>query len=183
MQESSTAATSGGGIGRAGADTPEIPYQSGNICTAQLTLVQARATLVDLRPSRDHPMSDSLGRRIFLAHLELSYRLGRKVTLAEFGELIARRMARKAPFTAAAVSRWESGIQIPTPQIIEAIAALTHTDPGWISHGRKSAAPRPGRLEKPAALPAHPSHGTNSAPPPLSASAAQPKSRVSRRRT
>ena len=34
-------------------------------------------------------MTSSLARRIFLAHLELSYRLGRKVTLAEFGELIA----------------------------------------------------------------------------------------------
>lgn len=92
-------------------------------------------------------MSDSLGRRIFLAHLELSYRLGRKVTLAEFGELIARRMARDTPFTAAAVSRWESGSQVPTPQIVEAIATITHTDPGWISHGRKSAAPPPHRLD------------------------------------
>jgi transcriptional regulator with XRE-family HTH domain len=91
-------------------------------------------------------MSDSLGRRIFRAHLELSYRLGRKVTLAEFGELIGHQMKRDTPFTAAAVSRWESGMQIPTPQIIEAIATLTHTDPGWISHGGKSAAPHPPRL-------------------------------------
>ncbi len=98
-------------------------------------------------PTPHHDMSDSLGRRIFLAHLELSYRLGRKVTLAEFGQLIARRMARDTPFTAAAVSRWESGSQIPIPQIIEAIGAITHTDPGWISHGRKSAAPRPHRVE------------------------------------
>ena len=92
-------------------------------------------------------MTDTLGRRIFLSHLELSYRLGRKVTLAEFGELIAERLGRDAPFTGAAVSRWESGIQVPTPQIIEAIGALTHTDPGWISHGDRSAAPRPRRLE------------------------------------
>jgi hypothetical protein len=92
-------------------------------------------------------MSDTLGRRIFLSHLELSYRLGRKVTLAEFGEMIAKRMGRDTPFTGAAVSRWESGAQVPTPQIIEAIGALTHTDPGWISHGDRSAAPRPPRLE------------------------------------
>ena len=92
-------------------------------------------------------MSDSLGRRIFLSHLELSYRLGRKVTLAEFGEMIAQQMGRDTPFTGAAVSRWESGAQAPTPQIIEAIGVLTHTDPGWISHGDRSAAPRPGRLD------------------------------------
>ena len=92
-------------------------------------------------------MSDTLGRRIFLSHLELSYRLGRKITLAEFGEMIARHMGRDTPFTGAAVSRWESGAQAPTPQIIEAIGALTQTDPGWISHGDRSAAPRPGRLD------------------------------------
>ena len=95
-------------------------------------------------------MSDTLGQRIFLSHLELSYRLGRKVTLAEFGEMIAREMGREAPFTGAAVSRWESGAQAPTPQIIEAIGALTNTDPGWISHGDRSAAPRPGRVQSPA---------------------------------
>jgi transcriptional regulator with XRE-family HTH domain len=128
-------------------------------------------------------MSDSLGRRIFLAHLELSYRLGRKVTLAEFGELIARKMTRGTAFTAAAVSRWESGIQIPTPQIVEAIAAITHTDPGWISHGRKSAAPRPGRLEKPTTPPPRPTRTGASTPPPLPVSAAHPKARVPRRRT
>jgi transcriptional regulator with XRE-family HTH domain len=91
-------------------------------------------------------MADSLGQRIFLAHLELSYRLGRKVTLAEFGEMIAKRLKREEPFTGSAVSRWESGAQVPTPQIIEAIGALTHTDPGWISHGDRSAAPPPQRL-------------------------------------
>ena len=92
-------------------------------------------------------MSKSLGRRIFLAHLELSYRLGRKITLAEFGELTAREMGRDTPFTAASVSRWESGVQVPTLPIIEAIGALTGTDPGWISHGSRSAAPGPRTLE------------------------------------
>lgn len=93
-------------------------------------------------------MSDTLGRRIFLAHLELTYRLGKKVTLADFGAMIAEQMGRDAPFTGAAVSRWESGGQTPSPQIIEAIAALTHMDPGWISHGDRSAAPRPARVER-----------------------------------
>ena len=102
-------------------------------------------------------MNDTLGRRIFLSHLELSYRLGRKITLAEFGELIADQMGRDAPFTGAAVSRWESGAQAPTPQIIEAIGALTRTDPGWISHGDRSAAPRPGRLESSARVDIKPS--------------------------
>lgn len=88
-------------------------------------------------------MTSSLARRIFLAHLELSYRLGRKVTLAEFGESIAREMGRDAPFTAAAVSRWEKGTQIPSPRVIEAIASLTGLDPGWLSHGDKTAAPGP----------------------------------------
>jgi transcriptional regulator with XRE-family HTH domain len=97
-------------------------------------------------------MADTIGRRIFLAHLELSYRQGRKITLAEFGEMIARRLKRDEPFTGSAVSRWESGAQLPTPQIIEAIAAITDTDPGWISHGTRSAAPPPPRLD-PAAAP------------------------------
>ena len=92
-------------------------------------------------------MSKSLGRRIFLAHLELSYRLGRKITLAEFGELTAKEMGREAAFTAASVSRWESGAQVPTLPIIEAIGSLTGTDPGWISHGSRSAAPGPRTLE------------------------------------
>jgi transcriptional regulator with XRE-family HTH domain len=88
-------------------------------------------------------MTSSLARRIFLAHLELSYRLGRKVTLAEFGHLIANEMGRNAPFTAAAVSRWEKGTQIPSPRVIEAIASLTGLDPGWLSHGDKTSAPGP----------------------------------------
>ena len=82
-----------------------------------------------------------------MAHLELSYRLGRRVTLAEFGELIAKESGRDLPFTAAAVSRWESGLQIPNPDIIEAIGRLTGIDPGWLSHGDKTAAPAP-RLPK-----------------------------------
>lgn len=91
-------------------------------------------------------MAQTLGERIFLAHLELSYRLGRKVTLAEFGEMVAAQLGREAPFTAAAVSRWESGAQAPALPIIEAIAAVTGSDPGWISHGSRSAAPPPARL-------------------------------------
>ena len=95
-------------------------------------------------------MTSSLARRIFLAHLELSYRLGRKVTLAEFGHLIANEMGRDAGFTAAAVSRWEKGTQIPSPRVIEAIASLTGLDPGWLSHGDKTAAPGPRpRIEEP----------------------------------
>jgi hypothetical protein len=85
----------------------------------------------------------TLARRIFLAHLELSYRLGRKVTLAEFGDLVAKQMGRAGPFSAAAVPRWEAGTQIPSADVVEAIAVVTHTDPGWISHGGRSAAPAP----------------------------------------
>ena len=88
-------------------------------------------------------MESSIGRRIFLAHLELSYRLGRRVTLAEFGRLIAKRLRRRTPFAPTAVSRWEAAQQTPTPEVIEAIAEVTGVDPGWISHGEKSAAPAP----------------------------------------
>ena len=90
-------------------------------------------------------MTDTLARRIFLAHMELTYRLGRRVPLAEFGELVAREMGRDTPFTAAAVSRWESGAQVPSTDVIEAIGRVTDTDPGWISHGAKTAAPPPPR--------------------------------------
>ena len=93
-------------------------------------------------------MPSSLGRRIFLAHLELSYRLGRRVTLAEFGELVAKESGRTLPFTAAAVSRWEKGLQIPSPDVIEAIGRLTGTDPGWLSHGERTAAPPPRLLHQ-----------------------------------
>jgi transcriptional regulator with XRE-family HTH domain len=88
-------------------------------------------------------MESSIGQRIFIAHLELSYRLGRRVTLVEFGQLIAKRLRRRTPFAPTAVSRWEAGQQTPTPEVIEAIAELTGVDPGWISHGSKSAAPAP----------------------------------------
>jgi transcriptional regulator with XRE-family HTH domain len=94
-------------------------------------------------------MSDTIGRRIFLAHLELNFRLGRKVTLDEFGEMIAKQLRRRPPFTSSAVSRWEANRQTPTPEIIEAIAAVTQTDPGWLSHGERSAAPRPMHLHHP----------------------------------
>ncbi len=137
-----------------------------------------------LKPQPDtHPMSDTLGRRIFLAHLELSYRLGRKVTLAEFGELIARQMGREAPFTAAAVSRWESGMQNPTPRIVEAIAAITHTDPGWISHGRKSAAPRPIRHEQPGSTPPRGEEVQAQSPAPIAGTSPRRKTPVPRRRS
>jgi transcriptional regulator with XRE-family HTH domain len=88
-------------------------------------------------------MRSTLGRRVFLAHLQLSYRLGRRITLAEFGRFIADRLAREAPFAATAVSKWEAGLQVPSLDVIEAIAELSGVDPGWISHGEKSAAPRP----------------------------------------
>jgi len=88
-------------------------------------------------------MRSTLGRRIFLAHLQLSYQLGRRITLAEFGRLIAKRLGRKRPFVATAVSRWEAGLQVPTPEVVEAIAELSGVDPGWISHGDRSAAPGP----------------------------------------
>jgi transcriptional regulator with XRE-family HTH domain len=94
-------------------------------------------------------MSTTLARRIFLAHLELSYNVGRKVTLAEFGELVAKHLGRDTPLSSAAVSRWEAGTQIPSADVIEAIAAVTGTDPGWISHGDRSLAPPPPRLTPP----------------------------------
>ena len=138
------------GVTRRVGTGPSLFYRIGNIYTVPVVIFGEQAG--DLRrcdlghPLR--PMTDTLGRRIFLSHLELSYRLGRKVTLAEFGAMIAEEMGRPTPFTGAAVSRWESGGQTPTPQIIEAIATLTHMDPGWISHGSRSAAPRPPRLER-----------------------------------
>ena len=88
-------------------------------------------------------MESTIGQRIFVAHLELSYRLGRRVTLAELGRLVAERLRRDAPFAATAVSKWEAGIQTPGPEVIEAIAELSGVDPGWISHGARSAAPGP----------------------------------------
>lgn len=156
-------------------------YRIGNRCTPRLTSAQEGATLGNLSPAA-YLMSDTLGRRIFLAHLDLSYRLGRKVTLAEFGQMIAKQMGRDAPFTAAAVSRWESGTQNPTPTIVEAIAAITHTDPGWISHGRKSAAPRPVRHEQPPPLLARSGQHAPRAPSATPSSTPRRKTPVPRRK-
>lgn len=94
-------------------------------------------------------MSETIAQRIFIAHLALNFRMRRKITQAEFGALIAEQLGRHASFTAAAVSRWEAGTKLPHPSVVEAIAAVTHTDPGWISHGARSAAPAP---HTPAAL-------------------------------
>jgi transcriptional regulator with XRE-family HTH domain len=106
-------------------------------------------------------MRSTVGRRMFLAHLQLSYRLGRRVTLAELGHLIAERLARKTPFAATAVSKWEAGLQMPGPEVIEAIAELSGVDPGWISHGEKSAAPGPQLLPRePTAAPPRPADGS-----------------------
>ena len=88
-------------------------------------------------------MESTIGQRIFIAHLELSYRLGRRVTLAELGRLVAEQLRRGTPFAPTAVSKWEAGLQTPAPEVIEAIAELSGVDPGWISHGAKSAAPAP----------------------------------------
>lgn len=91
-------------------------------------------------------MSSTLANRIFLAHLELSYNLGRRVSLAELGQLVAARMGRSTPFSAAAVSRWQTGAQVPGLDVIQAIGAVSGVDPGWLSHGERSAAPAPRRL-------------------------------------
>jgi transcriptional regulator with XRE-family HTH domain len=127
-------------------------------------------------------MALTLARRIFLAHLELSYRLGRKVTLAEFGRLVAKQLGRNAPFSAAAVSRWEAGTQIPSADVIEAIADVTHTDPGWISHGERSAAPAPDLARGGAPLSALESTGRDSNPRGDGPPSANPIERVKPRR-
>jgi transcriptional regulator with XRE-family HTH domain len=128
-------------------------------------------------------MTSSLARRIFLAHLELSYRLGRKVTLAEFGDLIAKEMGREAAFTAAAVSRWENGVQIPSLSIVEAIASVTGVDPGWISHGERTAAPGPRlRGERPVPGSAEPIRMPSAQVPPADTVAEQ-RHRPERRRS
>ena len=127
-------------------------------------------------------MSPSLAKRLFLAHTELNYRLGRKVTLAEFGEMIAEQMGRESAFTAAAVSRWENGTQVPAHEVIEAIAALTHTDPGWISHGDKTAAPSPRGASGPARSVA-PTARAQQQPPPQHRSPAEAEgARIRKRR-
>jgi transcriptional regulator with XRE-family HTH domain len=116
-------------------------------------------TVPPVRTDAEHFVTSTLGRRLFVARLELCYKLGRSVTLTEFGRLIAERMGRREPFSYAAVSRWEAGLQAPALEVIEAIAELSGVDPGWISHGEKSAAPSPGRSA------ATPTRGAEQIPP------------------
>lgn len=120
-------------------------------------------------------MPSQVAQRIFRAHLELSYRLGRRVTLAEFGELIAKEMDRDVPFTAAAVSRWENGLQIPSLRVIEAIASVTGVDPGWISHGDKTAARGPAQRSRTAA--SEPGTATPAPAPPIEVRASSRETR------
>jgi transcriptional regulator with XRE-family HTH domain len=93
--------------------------------------------------------NESFGQRMFRARVELSARLGEKVPQDGFGLLVARRLGREKPITAATVSRWEAGEGVPDLATIQAAAELSGVDPGWLAFGSRSQAPAPGPIAIP----------------------------------
>lgn len=88
-----------------------------------------------------------MGERIFAAHLLLEGAAGRRVTLAELGELVGAELGRK-PFTATSVRDWEAGVSVPDVRVVAALARVctgagVDVDPGWLAFGSESYAPPP----------------------------------------
>ena len=80
-------------------------------------------------------VNEGLKRRMFDAHLGLQRAKGRKVPLEELGQLVAKEMRRREPFTPTAVSRWMNGRQEPELAVMAAIARVFNVDPGWLAFG------------------------------------------------
>lgn len=90
---------------------------------------------------------NSMGERIFAAHLLVEGAAGHRVTLAELGELVGLEMGRKA-FSASSVREWQSGQSVPDTRVLSALARVCRragvdVDPGWLAFGSESYAPPP----------------------------------------
>lgn len=90
------------------------------------------------------------GQRILLAQMLLSDRLDRHVSLAEFGELIARKERRPDAYSASSVSRMQAGENDPSLsaciaicEVVNDAAKETLLDPGWLAFGPRTSAKGP----------------------------------------
>lgn len=92
-------------------------------------------------------MAESLGDRVFACHLLIEGATGRRVTLAEVGEMVGAALERE-PYSAGSVLAWEKGVSVPDVRVIAALARActsvgVEVDPGWLAFGSESYAPAP----------------------------------------
>lgn len=91
-------------------------------------------------------MPDSgLARRMFEAVNHLERTLGRKVTLAEIGQLVAgAQHGRDDDYAPSVVARWIKGTQEPrSREQWAALATALRVDPGWLAFGVGTAGGKP----------------------------------------
>lgn len=88
---------------------------------------------------------EELGRRIFLAHLEIERRLGKRVSYEELGRLVAEHEEpkRPTPYTYGNVYRWEKGMKEPSRPALKALAGLSGFTAGWLTYGEGAQYPEP----------------------------------------
>ena len=89
-----------------------------------------------------------LATRWLVAHLLLNNARGRRVTLEEIGEEMAREEGRASAYDQSTVHRLETGKTEPDGrQILSFCAVLRRggvtVDPGWLHYGAASSAPAP----------------------------------------
>lgn len=95
----------------------------------------------------------ALGDRIQRSLLRLIGNRGQKVTLAEFGEFVAKKEGRDSPYSPQAVSAWIGGEREPPLSVVAAIAALTGVSESWLAFGRGD------MVDDPRGARAHPEQG------------------------
>lgn len=76
-----------------------------------------------------------LGKRIQQVMLEMGARSGQRVTLDDFGRMVARAEGRKEPYKATTVSGWIHGASEPSLGALDAIARISGRSRAWIAFG------------------------------------------------
>jgi hypothetical protein len=84
-----------------------------------------------------------IGARMVLAHIYLEAVLGRRVGLDELARRTEKAHGKKR-FSQSKLSGYRTGAVMPSVDVIDAYAAATLTDPGWMAFDTRSAAPAPG---------------------------------------
>lgn len=71
--------------------------------------------------------------RVFEARLHLDRRVGKRVTLKRFAQMVGDEL-KEAPVSPSSVKRWEEGT-IPDVATVAAIAAACGVSAGWLAFG------------------------------------------------
>jgi transcriptional regulator with XRE-family HTH domain len=95
------------------------------------------------------------GARVFEARLHLDRKVGRRVTLQRFAQMVGDEL-KEAPVSPSSVKRWEEGT-VPDVATIAAIAAVCGVSPGWPAFGEgegpEGASKAPARKQRHSAEP------------------------------